>query len=44
MKTIFIDGDPTHQKPGADAAREHADICCGSLPEAVQLLLDSLSQ
>jgi len=44
MKTIFIDGDPTHQKPGVDTARELADVRCSSLSEAVQSLLAGFSQ
>lgn len=39
MRTIFIDGNPEHQKPGAVAAKECAQMICGSLPEAVQILL-----
>jgi len=44
MKTVFIDGDPTHQKPGVDAARELSDLRCSSLSEAVQSLLVGFSQ
>ncbi len=39
MKTVFIDGDSTHQKPGAGLARESADMRCASLSEAVDRLL-----
>lgn len=44
MKTIFIDGDPEHQKPGVTAARELAVMRCSSLSEAVEMLLGSASQ
>jgi hypothetical protein len=44
MKTIFIEGDPTRQKPGADQARELADLQCASLSEAVDRLLASLDR
>jgi D-glycero-D-manno-heptose 1,7-bisphosphate phosphatase len=40
VSTIFIDGDPTRQKPGADRARSLADHAFASLPEAVDALLD----
>jgi D-glycero-D-manno-heptose 1,7-bisphosphate phosphatase len=40
MKAIFIEGDPTHRKPGAEKAVALADACCTSLAEAVALLLD----
>jgi D-glycero-D-manno-heptose 1,7-bisphosphate phosphatase len=39
MTTIFIDGDPRLQKPGADSAREMADLRYSSLYEAVHNLL-----
>jgi D-glycero-D-manno-heptose 1,7-bisphosphate phosphatase len=39
MRTIFIDGDPKLQKPGAAAARDSADLRAASLPEAVDALL-----
>ena len=39
MRTIFIDGDPTLQKPGAEKARESADQRFPSLLEAVDALL-----
>jgi len=39
MPTIFIEGDPTRQKPGADRARSLADQIFYSLPEAVDYLL-----
>jgi len=39
MATIFIEGDPTHQKPGADRARSLANQSFASLPEAVDALL-----
>jgi len=39
MLTVFINGDPEHQKPGAEAAAELADLRFGSLAEAVNALL-----
>ena len=39
MTTVFIDIDPELQKPGAEAAREMADLRAASLPEAVDALL-----
>jgi len=39
MFTIFIDGDPALQKPGANAARDSADLHFSSMPEAVSALL-----
>jgi D-glycero-D-manno-heptose 1,7-bisphosphate phosphatase len=39
MRTVFIDGDPAHQKPGAASAKELAQMNCRSLAEAVQILL-----
>jgi D-glycero-D-manno-heptose 1,7-bisphosphate phosphatase len=39
MFTIFIDGDPALQKPGAESARASADLHFASLPEAVEALL-----
>lgn len=39
MFTVFIDGDPKHQKSGADTARNSADLHFSSLPEAVDALL-----
>ena len=39
MTTIFIDGDPLRQKPGAETARELADLRYSSLYEAVNDLL-----
>jgi D-glycero-D-manno-heptose 1,7-bisphosphate phosphatase len=41
MLTIFIDGDPALQKPGAEAARDSADMHFPSLLEAVDALLAS---
>jgi D-glycero-D-manno-heptose 1,7-bisphosphate phosphatase len=41
MHTIFVDGDPEHQKPGAEAARESADLHFADLSEAVKYLLDA---
>jgi D-glycero-D-manno-heptose 1,7-bisphosphate phosphatase len=43
MKTVFIDGNPTHQKPGSSAARELADLTRSSLSDAVHSLLASRS-
>jgi D-glycero-D-manno-heptose 1,7-bisphosphate phosphatase len=40
MRTIYIEGDPTHRKPGFEAARDLAYRCFQSLPEAVDALLD----
>jgi D-glycero-D-manno-heptose 1,7-bisphosphate phosphatase len=42
MLTIFIDGDPALQKPGAEAARQSADLRFPSLLEAVESLLANL--
>ncbi len=39
MTTVFIDGDPQKQKPGAETARELADLRYPSLFEAVNGLL-----
>lgn len=39
MRTVFIDGDAKHQKPGANAARESANMRCASLSEAVDWML-----
>jgi D-glycero-D-manno-heptose 1,7-bisphosphate phosphatase len=39
MLTIFIDGNPQHRKPGAEAARELADLRFPSLLDAVNDLL-----
>lgn len=39
MVTAFIDGDPERRKPGAEAARELADLRYSSLVEAVNDLL-----
>jgi D-glycero-D-manno-heptose 1,7-bisphosphate phosphatase len=38
MRTNFLEGDPTHRKPGADSARDLADQSFPSLPEAVDSL------
>ena len=40
MHTIFLEGDKSRQKPGADTARELADWRFSSLPEAVDALLE----
>ena len=39
MLTVFLDGDPKLQKPGAEAARDSADLHFPSLLEAVDALL-----
>jgi len=39
MMTVFIDGDPTRQKPGAEAALALADMRAESLFDAAQRLL-----
>ncbi len=39
MMTIFIDGDPAHQKPGAEAACALANMQAASLFDAAQRLL-----
>jgi D-glycero-D-manno-heptose 1,7-bisphosphate phosphatase len=38
MYTVFVEGDPEHQKPGADQARELADMQAASLLDAVNAL------
>jgi D-glycero-D-manno-heptose 1,7-bisphosphate phosphatase len=43
MRTVFIDAGSAHQKPGAASARELAQLCCRSLPEAVEFLLKDRS-
>jgi len=39
MRTVFLDGDREHQKPGAVTARELADLRFSTLAEAVDALL-----
>ena len=39
MMTVFIDGDPARQKPGAEEARSLADLQASSLLDAVETLL-----
>jgi len=39
MLTVFIDGDPALRKPGAEAARDSADMHFANLPQAVDALL-----
>jgi D-glycero-D-manno-heptose 1,7-bisphosphate phosphatase len=39
MLTLFIQGDPTRRKPGAETAGELADLCFPTLVEAVDALL-----
>lgn len=41
MRTIFIDADPIHQKPGAATARAEANAVCHSLLEAVQRIVST---
>jgi D-glycero-D-manno-heptose 1,7-bisphosphate phosphatase len=43
MATIFLEGDPTRQKPGADRARTLADQTFNSLGEAVDSILNGLA-
>jgi D-glycero-D-manno-heptose 1,7-bisphosphate phosphatase len=43
MNTIFLEGDASRQKPGANAARELADRRFSSLPEAVDSMLEEWS-
>lgn len=43
MRTIFIEGPPERQKPGAERARELADAQAGSLAGAVEYLLRDMS-
>jgi D-glycero-D-manno-heptose 1,7-bisphosphate phosphatase len=39
MMTVFIDGDPAHQKPGVEAARAIADLQASSLLDAAETLI-----
>jgi len=39
LMCALIEGDPTRRKPGTEEARRLADFTCGSLPEAIDLLL-----
>jgi D-glycero-D-manno-heptose 1,7-bisphosphate phosphatase len=41
MTTLFLEGDAQLRKPGAEVARQLADLCFASLPEAVDALLAS---
>ncbi len=41
MATIFIEGDPTRQKPGAEKARALADRSFASLAEVVDSILSN---
>lgn len=43
MLTIFLEGDASRQKPGAQSARDLADMRFSSLPEAVNALLKNFS-
>ena len=40
MTTVFIEGDSAHQKPGAEAARQLANLRFPSLVEATEALLN----
>lgn len=42
MTTIFLDGNPEHRKPGAEAAAELADLSFPNLAAAVDFLLDRM--
>jgi D-glycero-D-manno-heptose 1,7-bisphosphate phosphatase len=44
MLTVFIEGDPEHRKPGAEAAAELADLRFGSLAETVNTLLQGTGE
>jgi D-glycero-D-manno-heptose 1,7-bisphosphate phosphatase len=44
MKTIFIEGDPNHQKPGAASAAQLADFVFDSLAQAAEAVLGSKDQ
>jgi hypothetical protein len=41
MTTLLLEGDPEHRKSGDKTARQLADRCFASLPEAVDTLLAS---
>ena len=43
MRAIFLEGDVSRQKPGAQTARDLADMHFSSLPEAVDALLEDCS-
>jgi D-glycero-D-manno-heptose 1,7-bisphosphate phosphatase len=43
MRTVFLEGDASRQKPGSQAARDLADMQFSSLPEAVEALLERFS-
>ena len=40
MTTVFLEGDSSHQKPGAEAARQLANLRFPSLIEATEALLN----
>jgi D-glycero-D-manno-heptose 1,7-bisphosphate phosphatase len=42
MLTVFIEGDPEHRKPGAEEARDSANLNFATLPEAVDALLATM--
>jgi len=41
MRTVFVQGDPTRQGPGAAEAVALADLCAASLLAAVEALLEN---
>jgi D-glycero-D-manno-heptose 1,7-bisphosphate phosphatase len=43
MRTVFIEGDPAHRKPGGAKAAELADRSLPALPEAVESLVAAVS-
>jgi len=40
MTSIFLEGDPTRRKAGAEKAQQMANFSCASLPDAVNYLLN----
>lgn len=40
MKTVLIVGPEEHRAPGATKAEQLADVCCGSLIDAVNVILN----
>ena len=42
MLTIYLEGEPEHRKPGAETARELADLCFPSLVEAADTLVRNI--
>lgn len=39
MRTVLVESNPERRKPGFEKAVKLADVCVGSLPEAVDALL-----